>query len=160
MQIKCPRCNEWLNSKNALALHMLGQERCYQEGTDIADKLRNDITKLRGAVEYILYREPGTRGGDDKQLLDWYRVFFLHTKFYDPKTQSFHWKGDGTVKVSEDRFEVKEDTLARRRREIQHDDEALYHHPLVPHECLLGGGQAQIRRVVQEQEHRLYYSTT
>ena len=164
LSITCPRCGEECASKNVLALHALGQHRCYREGTDIALKLRNNITRLRGAVEYILYREPGTRGGDDVQLEHWYNVFFTHREFYDSATQSFRPVQDPSVRVAQAHFITKQDTLARRRREVQREDLLLFHdreHPeiaVVPHECLLGGPQAQLRREVQEIEHRSYYS--
>lgn len=152
---ECPRCHQMLPSIQAVNYHLIGEERCYTDGEEIAARLHSRIDTLKGQVEFLLIRYPGTRG-DDAMLAGWHRVFFQHTHYYDQSDQSFHEKQG--VRLKDVRFTVKEGSLSRLRRFIQRDDKRLCHNEdgsfIRQHECLLPSRQVQLVRSIEQDESR------
>lgn len=144
-----------LSSMQAVRYHLIGEERCYTDGTQIAERLKSRIDTLRGQVEFLLYRYPGSRG-DDAMLTGWHQVFFQHTHYYDASTQAFHEKQG--LALREVKFRVKEGSLSRLRRFIQRQDRLAYHNEdgsfRAQHECLLASKQVQLIREIESQESR------
>jgi hypothetical protein len=155
----CPRCNEILNSKNAIAWHAIQEERCYPSSFDrIADKVQSRIDSLQGQVDFLLYIKPETRSSDD-WLEKWHQVFFQHTHYYDHATQAFIEKKG--IPAQSVKFKVKQASLGRLRRYTQREDLVKYHawtsrtNPeriLIPHECMRASRQIQLIRSIEAAE--------
>ena len=152
---ECPRCHRMLPSHQAASYHLIGAERCYTDGEEIADRLHSRIDTLKGQVEFLLIRYPGTRG-DDAMLTGWHQVFFQHTHYYDVATQAFHEKQGARLK--DIKYKVKEGSLSRLRRFIQREDKLTYHNEdgsfRQQHLCLLASRQVQLVRAIEQDESR------
>ena len=159
MQQQCPRCKNFLNSRNAYDLHLLSIEGCYTSNTSIVEKITERINTLRGQVHYLLCIQPGTRG-DDTILEGWHKVYFQHTHYYEPATQGFHERKD--IPISQLHMKVKGGSLSRLRRFVQMEDRELYHdeegRPIMEHDCILPSGQVQLRRQIEAQLSRALWA--
>ncbi len=152
---ECPRCHKMLGSLQAVNYHLIGEESCYTDGVEIAERIHSKIDTLKGQVEFILYRYPGSRG-DDSMLAGWHQVFFQHTHYYYMHDQAFHEKQG--IMLKDMKYRVKEGSLSRLRRFIQRTDKTTYHNEdgsfRVQHECLLPSRQVQLIRSIEQQESR------
>lgn len=159
MPIICNRCHEELPNNNVYYLHLIGDERCYKDGSEIAAKLNYDIQTRLGEVEYIMRRFPETQHVTQDILLeDWHAVIFQKRKIYNYTTHQFEEIRGGHKPAA---HIIKQDNLGRAKRKIKETDKKWYHNSdgsiKQEHECVLGSGQSQILSKVLEQEHRRTY---
>ena len=167
----CPRgCKAEFASRNALAWHMLHDERCYPDplNESIASRIRERIGTLRGRIHFLLLKIPSTRG-DDELLAHWYRVIISKQEVYDYETSSFH---ENPIKPRRVIESTKTESIGRLRRYIQEDDKKRYHKKhterdakgneitiyedgwMFEHDCVLASAQTQLRRSIEQSESR------
>src|SRR5579872_4133356 len=158
MQQQCPKCKTFLNSKNAVSLHMLQDEGCYPSSQDsIADKLEHEISERFGQVEFLMHLIPGTRGSDT--LLErWHRVIFQRNMVYDYDTGRFKEKENLTIEQSA--HITKQDNLARPKRALIEADKKKHNSDgsiYISHECILPSQQTLLLHDILYQEYKRFW---